>query len=93
MLDYRECARRINTAFLPVTRRTGSEALKKRGARGGLGETMVSLHAQVLKDALEERPQLADVKIEAMEHTLLEIWTVFQEMESDYRQRLYRRQR
>ena len=90
MLDYRECARRINGKFLLVTRRTGSEALKKRGSRGGLGEAMVSLHAQVLEDALERRPELADVKIEAMEGTLLEIWTVFQEMETDFRQRMAR---
>jgi hypothetical protein len=84
---YREYARRINDAFLPVTRRTKDEALKKRGYRGGLGQALVSLHARVLADAMQAEPELADVKIEAMNHTMVEVWTVFHDMEAEYRQR------
>lgn len=85
-----DLARRIDDAFLPATRHTTDDALKKRGCgQTSEGRRFVNLHARVLAEAIRQDPSIAALKLNACRAAVIAQLTVLDDLED----RLYRRER
>lgn len=93
--EVRAFVRTVDTAFLPATRHTSDPAVLNRGAgRTSEGERRVVMHARVLKEALWQRPEIADSRIKSLYDGCFAEVAALVELEAAYRaDRLYRRDR
>ena len=82
--------RAVNDAVLPATRHTRDDALMKRGTpytRGATNEGLrrLTLHARVLKEAVHQRPEIAEVRIRALYDVPLAELIALGDLETSYR--------